>query len=187
MLKLRKLIDRIVFYLYYKNQYQKMFKSYGRNIKWGRDANFLIIPNSIRISCPNLISIGNDVQIDEGVYLQSHRDGGGIHIGDGSRINSHTHIQAYSKVTISNKVLIAPFSLVNSGKHGDGESCPIMDQKYIEAGEIIINSGCWLGHSVKVLGGSEVARNTTVAAGAIVNKKFLKENSTLVGVPAREI
>ena len=62
-----------------------------------------------------------------------------------------------------------------------------MDQPYVESGEIIIEEGTWLGHGAKILGGASVGRNNTVAAGAIVNKKFLNSGKTLVGIPAREI
>jgi acetyltransferase-like isoleucine patch superfamily enzyme len=187
LLKLRKLIDRILFYSFFRARYKSQFKTYGENIKWGRGANFLIIPRSVRVSCPELISLGSDIQIEESVYLQCHNEGEGLMIGNGVRINAHTHIQSFSKIVIEEKVLIAPFSLINSGKHGRGEKIAIMDQDYVKAGEITVRSGSWLGHGVKILGGAEVASNTTIAAGAIVTKKFSKENTTLVGVPAREL
>ena len=187
MLKLKQIIDRILFYLFYKSQYKRKFKSYGDNVRWGRDGAFLMIPKDIRISCPEIISIGSNVKVDEGVFLQCYKNGNGIEIGNGVRINYNTHIQAYSKITIEDKVLIAPFSLIHSGKHGNVGEAPIMDQEYEESGDIIIHSGSWLGHGSKVLGGSVISRNTTVAAGCIVNKKFTKESITLVGVPAREL
>jgi acetyltransferase-like isoleucine patch superfamily enzyme len=187
LLILRKIIDRVLFHTIFKYIYQSKFKSYGENIRWGRDASFFLIPRNIRISYPNLISIGDNVRIDEGVFLQCHIDGGGIEIQRGSRINTHTHIQAHSKITIEEKVLIAPFSLLHSGKHGNDGQEAIMDQEYISSGEIIIGKGSWLGHGTKILGGSKLSSNTTVAAGAIVNKCFEKPGKTLVGIPAREI
>jgi len=184
---LLKIIDRVMFYSFYSFYYKKTFKNYGKNIRWGRDFNKLVIPKSVRISCPHKISLGNDCRFDEGVYLQCHLNGGGIEIGNKTRLNAHTHIQSYSKITLEESVLCAPFSHINSGKHGfDNANKAIMDQEYLESGEILLGSGVWLGRGAQVMGGVQVARNSVVAAGAVVTKTFL-ERSVLAGIPAKKI
>ncbi|WP_127717978.1 acyltransferase [Halobacteriovorax sp. HLS] len=187
MLIVEKIFDRLCFYLYFRNQYKKKFLKYGDNIRWGRDGRFLTIPRSIRISCPEKISLGNNVRIDEGVYLQCHPKGGGIEIKDDCRINSHTHIQAFSKISLGEKVLVAPFCLMNNGKHGIGDNSAIMDQDYVDCGEISIAAGAWLGHGSKVLGGVSISSNSTIACSAVVTKSFYSSGAVIVGIPAREV
>jgi len=186
LLIIKKAIDRILFKLYFHGKYKKDFKNYGENIRWGRNFGFLIIPKSVRLSCPEKIEIGNDCEIDENVYLQCHFKGEGIVIGEGSRINAHTHIQAFSKITLGAKVLIAPFAMLNSGDHGYGESGAIMDQEYIASGEILIGEGSWIARGSQVLGNCSLAPRTVVAAGAVVTKSS-EGSCILAGVPARNI
>ncbi len=182
-----KIMDRILFYSFYQVYYKKTFKQYGNNIRWGRNFERLMIPKSVRISCPKQISIGDDCKIDDGVYLQCHKSGGGIELGNKTRLNQHTHIQAFSKIKLGHSVLCAPFSHINSGKHGfDKVDTPVMEQEYQETGEITIESGVWLGRGAQVLGGVHVARNCVIAAGAVLTKSL---NSTVVaaGIPAKVI
>lgn len=184
---LMKIADRVMFYLYFKNRYKKMFRFYGENIRWGKHFERMIIPRSVRISCPEKISIGDNCQIDEGVYLQCHYKGAGIFIGSGTRINAHTHVLSYSHIHLGEKVLIAPFSLISSGNHGNSLNVAVMDQEHVPSGDIIIEDGCWIGQHGKVMGGVKLASNITVAAGAIVTKSCSRANATLLGIPAREL
>jgi acetyltransferase-like isoleucine patch superfamily enzyme len=185
MIKLLLIFDRLAFWLFYHRHYRRRFAHYGRNVRWGRDFRRRVIPASVRISCPEKIAIGDDCQIDDGVYLQCHQAGEGISIGAGSRINAHTHILAYSKVAIGSRVLIAPFSLLASGDHGHARAdMPVMHQPYERSGEIEIQAGAWIGQGAKILGGAQVGRNSVVAAGAVVKGKF-GDHALLVGVPAR--
>lgn len=184
-MKLLLILDRLAYWLFFRGHYRRQFAHYGNNVRWGRNSRRLVIPSSVRISCPQKIEIGDNCQIDEGVYLQCHHDGDGISIGDGARINAHTHVLAYSKVSIGSHVLIAPFSLVASGDHGHGRAdVPIMHQPYERSGEISIRDGVWIGQGVKVLGGAQIGRNSVVAAGAVVKGKF-GDHALLAGVPAR--
>jgi acetyltransferase-like isoleucine patch superfamily enzyme len=177
--------DRVSFRLYKKRYYKNIFLNYGENIRWGKHSLRLTIPESVRIANPQKISISNNCEFDEYVYLQSHHDGEGLVIGNGVRINAFTHVQAFSKVIIEDSVLIAPFSHVNSGNHGmHDNSCPIMNQPYEKAGMITIGMGTWLGRSSHILGGVVLGKNCVVAAGAVVTKSF-SDFSIVGGVPAK--
>jgi acetyltransferase-like isoleucine patch superfamily enzyme len=179
------IIDRISFYSYKKRYYKRIFMHYGDNIRWGKHGLRLTIPSTIRISNPHKISIGNNCQFDEFVYLQSHHDGEGLMIGNEVRVNAFAHIQSFSKITIGDFVLIAPFSHVNSGNHGSSDKkIPIMHQEYQKAGPIFINKGTWIGRSSHVLGGVVLGINCVVAAGAVVTKSF-PDYSKIGGIPAR--
>ena len=183
-----KIWDRIKFHLFYKHYYAKTFKSYGRDIRWGRDFAFFCIPHTVRVSCPQLITIGDHCQFDDGVYLQCHWQGEGIDIASGVRINAHTHILSYSKIVIEKKVLIAPFCLIASGNHGVpiGEQA-IMDCPHRPSGEIVIGTGTWLGHGATILGGVSLAPQITVASRAVVTKSFVQSKIVLGGIPARQL
>lgn len=182
-----KVFDRLSFYLFYKFYYKKTFASYGDNIRWGKNFWRLTIPKSIRLSCPEKISIASNCQIDEGVFLQCHESGQGIILHEGVRINCHSHILSYDKIELHKKVLIAPFVLLASGNHGIKNSHEaIMDQTHQGAGPISIGEGCWLGQNAKVMGGVELGKYSLVAAGTVVTKSY-PELSKLAGVPAKNI
>jgi acetyltransferase-like isoleucine patch superfamily enzyme len=184
-MKMLLVLDRLAYFLFFRWYYGHVFAHYGKNVRWGRDFRRRVIPQSVRISCPEKIWIGDHCRFDEGVYLQCHGEGDGIVIGEGTRINAHTHVLAYSKISIGARVLVAPFALIASGDHGHASSdVPIMQQPYERSGEITIAEGAWIAHGAKVLGGSRIGRNVVVAAGAVVKGAF-DDNSLVAGVPAR--
>lgn len=59
--------------------------------------------------------------------------------------------------------------------------------KYIKSDPIIIGDNCWMGTNSLILPAVRLASHTIVAAGAIVTKSFLRENSIIAGVPAKII
>ncbi len=179
--------DKISFHLFYKYYYRSIFSSYGQNVRWGKNLWRQVIPKSVRISCPEKITIGDDCQFDEGVFLQCHKSGDGIVIGNGTRINCHSHLLAFDKIELESKVLVAPFCLIVSGNHGNKDNeIPIMDQPHQASGPVVIGMGTWLGQNSKVLGGVHLGRNCLVAAGAVVTKSFGTQVQ-LGGIPAKEI
>lgn len=178
------LCDRILYILILQFYYRARFAYYGSNIRWGKHGSRRTIPRSVRISCPEKIILGDDVQIDEFVFLQCDQNGEGINIARGTRINSHVHILSGAKITIEEKVLIAPFSLISSNNHRFQADVPIMDQGMQPSGEILIGSGSWIGQNAKVLGGVNLGRNTVVGAGAIVTKGHYPNHSILIGSSA---
>lgn len=181
------IFDRLSFYLYKKKYYKNIFLHYGENIRWGKHSLRVTIPNSVRISNPDKIAIGDNCQFDEHVYLQCHHDGEGLFIRNNVRVNAFTHIQAFSKITIGDFVLIAPFSHINSGNHSVREhNTPIMNQPCEKAGAIIIGEGTWIGRSSHVLGNVSLGKNCVVAAGAVTTKSF-PDFSVVGGIPAKTL
>lgn len=179
--------DRISFYTYKKYFYKNIFLNYGENVRWGKHGLRFTIPRNIRISSPHKISIGNNCQFDEYVYLQVHHEGENLIIGNNVRINAFTHIQAYSSIILSDFVLVAPFSHINSGNHGfDDTKEPIMKQPYKKAGAIVVAKGSWIGRNSHILGNVKLGENTVVAAGSVVTKSF-DNFSVVAGVPAKLI
>lgn len=183
----QKFFDWLAYKIFYKSYYKKVFKFYGNGIKWGKNSEWFLIPRSVRISCPEKIHIGHNCTFDENIYLQAHHHSEGLIIGDGTRVNAFTHIQAYSLISIGKNCLIAPFCHINSGNHSfkDAE-IPIMFQGYEKSGQIILGNGVWMGRNSTILGGLELGVNCVIADSAVVTKSFPR-NSTLAGVPAKKI
>ncbi|MFW5879729.1 MAG: acyltransferase [bacterium] len=179
--------DKISYTFFYQWYYKKIFKKYGNNVRWGKHFRRLTIPKSVRISCPHLISIGDNNQFDEGVYLQCHFEGEGIEFNDNVRCNAHTHIQAYSKIKIEEHVLIAPFCLLSSGDHGHDKDLPIVQQAHKQSGRITIGSGSWLGRNVAILGNVHIGCNCVLGANTILKNKTFHNNSIIVGNPPKQV
>ncbi|MDO9182887.1 MAG: acyltransferase [Bacteriovorax sp.] len=180
--------DRMLFFIFYKALYQRTFKYYGKNIRWGRGFRKFIIPKSVRLSCPEKISIGDNCQIDDFVFLQS--DSGekfesGITLGEKVRINSNSHILAGSKIEIGDEVLIAPFCLITSNNHRIDLDISIMNQGMKHSGEVFIGKGSWIGQDSKILGGAYIGENSVVGAGAIVLKGNYPSRSKVLGLASK--
>lgn len=185
---LKILIDRILFSLFFRRYYRNKFKKYGENISWGKHGMFRLIPSSVRISNPQMITLGENIQIDEDVFLQVNSAGEGIEIGNDARINKAVHIQSFSKIVIGNGVLVAPYVHISSGNHSfkKDKSDFIKDQGCQPSGSITIEQGCWIGHSAHVLGGVSIGKNSIIAANAVVTKNA-SDYSVMIGVPAKNI
>jgi acetyltransferase-like isoleucine patch superfamily enzyme len=177
--------DRIKFYTFYRFYYPRKFKFYGKNIRWGRDFRRYVIPTSIRLSCPEKISIGDNCQFDEFVFIQTDVTSAGIKFGNRVRVNSNTHILAGSEIIIEDEVLIAPFCLITSNNHRYDLKMSIMDQGMKHSGEIIIGKGSWLGQNSKVLGGACLGSKVVVGAGAIASRGKYPDNCKLIGSSAK--
>lgn len=174
------MIDRLMYVVFFQYYYKKSFKHYGNNIRWGRNFRRKIIPSSVRISCPDKISIFDNVQIDDGVYLQCHEAGDGIIISENVRINAHTHILSFDLIKLEKEVLIAPFCLIASGNHSLGEDATYMASSMKRSGKILIGLGSWLGQGAVILGNTQLGKNSVVGANSIVRGVF-QDFSKIVG------
>ncbi len=177
------IFDRILFYTYYKHIYKACFKKYGKNIRWGKHSRYRCIPKSVRIGLSELISIGDDCCIDEGVYLQCFHEGRGISISKNSRINTHTHILAYDHIEICENVLIAPFCLISSGNHKmSSKDVAIKDQNMSPAGKVVLGNGSWIGQGSKILGDLTIGMYSVIGAGTILTSN-VGDNELFAGNP----
>lgn len=166
-------------------------KSCGRNIELVKDGKLrigkgVVIESNAYICVEKdaMLSVGNNVHLGRNVYIKTyggriniHSDvsinafsflngAGGLHIGRGTRIGSHT-------------------SIISSNHLFDDEKVPIREQGTSREG-IVIEGDCWLGTGVRVLDGVSIGEGCILAAGAVVNKSF-SSSLVLGGVPAKVI
>jgi len=121
------------------------------------------IAEGVTIYFPYKIKIGNNVTLNESVFLHGY---GSIEIGDNCRIGLRTSIISVDHI----------FCDVTTN---------IKDQG-IEGKPIRIGKNVWFGVNVTVLPGVSVGDNVILAAGAVVNKD-IPDNAIAGGVPAKII
>lgn len=178
--------DRVCYYLFYRHLYHYCFRRYGRGITWGRNGAYRCIPKSVRLNSYACIAFGDGVQIDEGVYIQSHPLCPGVVIEDGCRINAHVHIQAHGEIVIGKNTLIAPFAMLSTSDHQFTLDQPVMYQQQRASGQMLVGPGCWIGRNAQILGDVTLPAHSVVAAQAVVTKSFGRR-VLLAGIPARVV
>jgi galactoside O-acetyltransferase len=154
------------------------FKSLGKNV---------LLSNTVRLYSPELISIGNNVRIDDYVFLS----------GD---------------ITLENNIHIAPYCALIGGAGGAGivmknySGCssrvtvnamtddysgefmtnPTIPAEYtnVKRDKVVINEYAIIGATCVVLPGVEIGKGTAVGAMSMVTKS-LPEWKICRGIPAR--
>lgn len=76
---------------------------------------------------------------------------------------------------------------ITDHSHGyEDVTSPILPQKLISKGPVIIEDDCWLGFNCEVLSGVHIGKHSIVAARAVVTKD-IPPYSIVAGNPARVI
>jgi len=118
--------------------------------------------------------------------------GAHIEVGDDVFINGNCTFQDSNRITLGNRVIIAPDVKLYCGAHSldatqrfgtrpDGSRYLITTTKPISIGDDV-----WIGGNVTIIGGVHIGNNVVVGAGAVVTKD-VPDNTVVVGVPARVI
>ena len=178
-------LARIPYRVIFLPHYRRIFAHYGENVGWGRWYG-PIIPSSIKIACPENISIGNGCQFDEYTHLLA-TPSSRVVIGNNVRFaNGFGHVVAsFDEIVIEDDCLFAAAVMIINGNHGYKDiSIPIMCQASYSTGPIIIKSGCWLGKGACVMGGVTLGRNVVVGANAVVTRS-VPDYCVIAGNPAR--
>lgn len=121
-------------------------------------------------------------------------------------------ITGCSKISIGERVIIRPFSVIQTDASKNGEeiviednvmvapgvhiytnnhsfsdpSKPLIDQGYDEVAKVILRKGCWIGANVIILAGVTVGENSVIAAGSIVTRS-IPARVVAAGIPARVV
>lgn len=180
--------------------YKTKFKSMGENVYIGKGVN---------IENPQYISIGDNVEIHDGVTLRA-RGEGGITIGDGTRIQQRVYLDTEKAETgyinIGKKVYIGTGTTLFAHKGLEiGDHCllaqnitltpysHIFDDAnstiYGQGGnckKVTIGRDVYIGMRVAIMYSGDIGEGSVIGAGAVVVKP-IPPYSVAVGCPAKVI
>jgi acetyltransferase-like isoleucine patch superfamily enzyme len=144
----------------------------------------------IRLEGVERISIGNDVFVGPGSWLQTIPGTDGtatLALGDNTSIAGSVVISAVASVTLGRGVLLARNVYISDHSHAyDRRDIPIMNQGVDSVSPVHIGDGTWLGQGVVVLPGVTIGRGSVVGANSVVTSS-IPERSLAVGAPARVV
>jgi maltose O-acetyltransferase len=124
----------------------------------------LRIAQGVRINNPNLVSVGDDCYLGDGVQLYAWNE----------------------RIVMGKNVLVAAGVRMITRKHGFADmELPMSDQGYTNA-PIVIEDDVWIGFQAIILPGVTIGRGSIVGAGAVVTRD-VAPYSVVGGVPARLI
>lgn len=169
------------------------------------------IENSVRIRFADQINLGNNVYIDQNVYLHACPQGitidndafvmhgailhvynfrnlphAFIRIGKNSLIGEYNVLRGQGGITIGDRVYLGPLVQVLAVNHVfDNPNRPMVDQG-ITAEGITICDDVWVGAGAIISDGVTIGEGSVIAAGAVVTKD-VPPQTVMAGVPAKVI
>ncbi|WP_339138119.1 MAG: acyltransferase [Candidatus Electrothrix sp. GW3-4] len=145
------------------------------------DSTAIIDPAAIFEPSGGAIFIGSKTFVDRGVILRSL--GGRIEIGKDCSVNAYSVLYGGGGLKIGNGVRIASHTVIVPSNHvfSDPEQ-QIKDQGLTLKG-IVIEDDVWIGAGAKILDGVTIQKGTVVGAGAVVTKST-EPYAIVAGVPA---
>ncbi|MFW0180370.1 acyltransferase [Rothia sp. P5766] len=151
--------------------YSAAFKKFGEKS---------VIVSPLKLRGLENISLGKNVSIFEGCWLQAEAEGE-LMIGDSVYVGHRCHIHAYDQVSIGSNTVIADNVLINSAEHLKENLAQVQG-----TGPITIGEHVFIGQNAVILGGVTIGDNAVVGAGAVVTRD-VPVGATVAGVPARAI
>lgn len=159
---------------------------YSQLKKCGED---VFISENVEIRRPHLVTVGNHVAIDTGVYITTQVE-----------IKDYIHLSPYitviggadSKIIVDNFVSIAAGSRIIAGSDqfmGDGFTSVTAPKEYrdtVEFSTIHFKQFCGIGTNVVIMPGITIAEGSVIGACSLVTKDT-EPWTVYVGVPARAI
>lgn len=146
----------------------------------------LRIVNPLKIVNLNRISIGSNVNINAGGWLQAHDEHSTLKIGSGSILGHFNHVYSYKQIHIGNNVLTADKVYISDCLHNYSDiETAIMFQDIKGLNSVSIGDNSWIGENVVVLG-AKIGRNCVIGANSVVTKD-IPDFSVAVGSPAKVI
>jgi acetyltransferase-like isoleucine patch superfamily enzyme len=153
---------------------------------FGKD---VFISASAEIRRPQLVSVGNHVAIDSGVYITTQAE-----IGDYTHLSPYITVigGAKSKVIIEDFVTIAAGSRLIAGSDkfmGQGFTSVTVPEKYrdeVEFSTIVIKRFAGIGTNVVIMPGVTIAEGSVIGACSLVTKDT-KPWTVYMGIPAKAV
>ena len=132
---------------------------------------------------------GDAGRVGEGCFYLDHivwLNGEYIELGDEVGFNYGCYVNGYGGLTIGDRSLIGPYSMIHTANHGmDDPDRPIQDQGWIKE-PVTIGRECWIGMGTAILPGVTIGDGVVVGAGSVVVKD-LPSYSIAVGNPCKVI
>ncbi len=151
---------------------KKKFKKFGKGsrIKWGS-----------RILNPHNIEIGDNVLIEEFVWLNAGENNCSLKILDGTHISRFSHINCYNDVQIGSHVLIGENVYIGDADHSyKNKSQPIIKQQIDIKKKVLIDSGSHICKNAVISSGISVGKNSIVGPNVFLTLN-LPDYSIAVG------
>ncbi len=161
-------IYRFIYWVIYSSVYKEIHIS-------------CFVSPSAMIHTKRNIRLGSDCVIRKGASLSGHC----IILGDNVRLGYGSHIFGGSdSVQIGNDVMIAPNVVIAGGYHGmDRSGVPMIFQKGVSKGPVIIGNDVWLGANSVILSNITIGDGVVVGAGSVVTKD-IPDYAIVAGNPA---
>lgn len=119
--------------------------------------------------------------LDQIVWL----NGEFIELGDRVGFNHGCYVNGYGGLTIGDRSLVGPCSLIHTANHETDPSKPILEQGWIKQ-PVSIGKDCWIGMGATIVPGVSIADGVIVGAGSVVVKD-LPPYTLAVGNPCTVI
>jgi lipopolysaccharide O-acetyltransferase len=146
-----------------------------------------VLEPPIRLGGEERISIGEDVRVGPGSWLQTLEGPGyegRLEIGSGTRIVGACVLSAATSVRLGAKVLLARNVYISDHRHAYGDPTrAVLDQGITRLEPVVIGDGAWLGQNVVVCPGVTIGRGAVVGANAVVLQD-VPDYAVAVGAPA---
>ncbi len=155
-------------------------------IEIGNRAQILRGANINAIGNPkNKISIGDGVQIQQGVDIRALNDTY-LKIEEETYIGPYVCIAGPGNIKIGKGCLIAAHCGLFANNHNFVDPIQYIARQGITRKGIVIEDDCWLGHGVTVTDGVTIGRGCVIGAGSVVTKD-IPPYSIAVGTPAKVV
>jgi maltose O-acetyltransferase len=119
--------------------------------------------------------------LDMIVWLNGDR----VTIGDRVGFNYGCYVNGYGGLTIGDRSIFGPYTMIHTANHEMDLATPIQDQGWA-SGHVTIGPDCWIGMGVSILPGVKIGEGCVIGAGSVVAKD-LPDFSIAVGNPAKVI
>ena len=142
----------------------------------------LKIAENVKITQPELVSVGDNVEFYYGVYVQP--------CGKEITIGSNTHFAPYAvlygPLSVGENCAVAAHVVLASIAHGHDEiDTPFVNQP-VDQRKITIEDNVWIGANAVIMPGITIGTGSIIGAGAVVTKD-VPPYSVMGGVPAKLI
>lgn len=168
-------------------RYKVLFNKFGLNN---------ILGKRLTLGGCDCIEIGNNVVINNDVWLEAVKSYNGIKtnsfikIGDGVSIGKGSIITSTNNIKIGNGCLFGPYVFLTDHSHGSQIQSelliPPIKRNLYSKGPIIINENVWIGYGAVILPGVEIGHSSIIGANAVITKD-VEAYSLVVGNPGRVI